>query len=189
MLSSKPKEWQPPAQPEEERGLVEVFTGNGKGKTSAALGVMLRAVGHGLRVFFVFFMKGEYPYGEREAMACLPNLTFARFGQLEFCDPREVKEAEKAEARRALQAAREAMLSGQYDLVVLDEMNVATSWKLVDEEEVVKLIQDTPEKVNLILTGRYAPERFLELADLVTEMKEIKHPFKKGIKARRGIDY
>ncbi len=170
-------------------GLVEIFTGNGKGKTSAALGVALRALARGWRVHIVYFMKGDYPYTEQVALSQLPNVSFARFGQKEFVDPANVKPEECEQARKAMEEARRAVLSGEYDLVVLDEVNVAVAWKLVDLREVTELIQQKPEKVELILTGRYADEKLIELADLVTEMKEIKHPYQKGILARGGIDY
>lgn len=170
-------------------GLVEIFTGNGKGKTSAALGVVLRALGHGLRVHIIYFMKGEYPYGERNTLALLPGVTFQSFGFSEFCDPANVTELEKEQARQGLEAARKAIVSGEYDLVVLDEVNIAAAWKLVDIDDVIRLIEEKPEKVDLILTGRHADQRLIEMADLVTDMVEIKHPFSKGIKARRGIDY
>lgn len=170
-------------------GQVLVFTGKGKGKTSAAVGVAIRAAGHGLRVFLVLFMKGEFPYGEQKALALLPNVTLCRFGSLEFCNPNQVKEEEKAEARKALQTAREALLSGGYDVVVLDEVNVAAAWGLISVEEVVELIKQKPPGVDLILTGRYADDRVLELADLVTEMVEVKHPYHKGVLSRKGIDY
>jgi len=171
------------------KGLVEIFTGSGKGKTSAALGVVLRALGHGLRVHIVFFMKGGYPYGERNIMAQLPNVSFQSFGHEHFVDPQNVKAEEKEQAMQALKAAREAMASGEFDLVVLDEVNVASSWKLIEVEDVLKLIEEKPQNVELILTGRYADQRLIERADLVTKMVEIKHPFDKGIKARRGFDY
>ncbi len=170
------------------KGLVEVFTGDGKGKTSAALGTVVRALGHGLRVYIAFFMKGNFPYGEQKFLAQIPNVTLATFGHEHFVDPNNVKEEEKAEARRALEAARQAMLSGNYDIVILDEVNVATAWKLIDLEEVIKLIKDKPEKVELILTGRYAHPKLVELADLVTEMVKVKHPYDKGILSRKGID-
>jgi cob(I)alamin adenosyltransferase len=170
-------------------GLVEIFTGNGKGKTSAALGVVLRALGHGWRAHIVYFMKGGYPYGEQEALSQLPNVSFARFGQEDFVDPTNIKPEEREQARQALEEARRAVLSGEYDLVVLDEVNIAAAWNLVDVKDVIELIRQKPEKVELILTGRYADERLIELADLVTEMKEIKHPYGKGISARRGIEY
>ena len=172
-----------------DKGLVELYTGNGKGKTTAALGVVLRAVGHGLRVHLVYFMKGDTRYGEQEVLSRLPGVSFARFGQPSFVDPSNVKEEEKEEARKALAEARRAMLGGQYDLIVLDEVNVAAAWKLVSVEDVLDLIRDKPEQVELILTGRYAPAELIEAADLVTEMVQVKHPFQKGIKARPGIDY
>ena len=170
-------------------GLVEIFTGGGKGKTSAALGIVLRGLGHGLRVHIIYFMKGNFPYGEQRILAELPNVTFARFGFESFVDPTNVLPKEKEEAQKALESAREAMLSMEYDLVVLDEVNVAASWKLIDIEEVIKLVDDKPQKVGLILTGRYADPRIIEMADLVTEMMKVKHPYDKGILARKGIDF
>ncbi len=171
------------------RGLVQVFTGDGKGKTSAALGVVLRALGHGLRVCVVVFMKGDYPYSEWKALSKLPNVKIARFGFRTFTDPANVKPEEIEQAKQALSAARQAMLSGKYDLVVLDEVNVAAAWKLIRPNEVVKLIKDKPPNVELILTGRYADARVIEQADLVTEMVKIKHPYDKGVLARKGIEY
>ncbi|MDP7470176.1 MAG: cob(I)yrinic acid a,c-diamide adenosyltransferase, partial [Dehalococcoidia bacterium] len=151
-------------------GQVIVFTGNGKGKTSAALGVAIRALGHGLRVYFTFFMKGDFPYGEQQSLAHLSNMSLGRFGFVEFCDPNNVKPEEKEEAQRALQAAQQAMHSSSYDVVVLDEVNVAASWGLVTVNQVVETIRSKPEAVDLILTGRYADEKVLALADTVTEM-------------------
>jgi cob(I)alamin adenosyltransferase len=171
------------------KGLVEIFTGEGKGKTSAALGAIIRALGHGLRVYIVFFMKGDFPYGEQEILCRLPNCTMERFGFQEFVDPAHVKPEEKEEARKALEAARKAMHSGKYDLVILDEVNVAAAWKLIDVDDVIKLISSKPEKVELILTGRYADPKLIEQADLVTDMVKVKHPFDKGIKSRKGFEY
>ncbi len=171
------------------RGLVYIFTGDGKGKTSAALGVVLRALGHGMRVHITYFMKGDYPYGERAILSKLPNVTMASFGSLKFVDPANVKPEEIEQAKLALAAAREAMLSGNYDLVVLDEINIAVAWKLVKLDEVVKLISDKPKNVELILTGRQADTKLVQLADLVTEMLKIKHPYDEGVLARKGIDY
>lgn len=168
---------------------MEVFTGDGKGKTSAALGTVIRALGHGLRVYIAFFMKGNFPYGEQKILSQLPNVTLATFGHEHFVDPTNVKEEEKAEARRAIQAARQAMISGNYDIVVLDEVNVAAAWKLIDTDEVIKLIKEKPEKVELILTGRYAAPKLLEVADLVTNMVKVKHPYDKGIVSRKGIEF
>ncbi len=171
------------------KGLTQIFTGEGKGKTSAALGIVLRALGHGLRVCIVAFMKGDYPYGEWNVLSKFPNVKIARFGFRTFTNPVEVRPEEIEQAKQALAVAREAMLSGNYDLVVLDEVNIAVAWKLVELDEVVRLIRDKPPNVELILTGRQADARLVELADLVTECLKIKHPYDKGIKARAGIDY
>lgn len=171
------------------RGLVQVFTGNGKGKTSAALGAVLRAAGHGLRVSIVFFMKGKYPYGEFSTLPKLPNVGVASFGLRHLIDPSHINPEEIEQAKLALSTAREAMLSGNYDMVVLDEVNVAVYFKLIELDEVIKLIEDKPRNVELILTGRYADAKLIELADLVTEMVKLKHPYDKGVKARKGIEY
>jgi len=173
----------------EPEGLVEVYTGNGKGKTSAAMGMALRATGHGQRVRIICFMKGNYPSGEQTAMAQLPNVTFSKYGHQNFVDPKNVTLGEKEEARKALLAAQDAILSGDYDLVILDEVNVAIAWKLLELDDMVDLINKKPEKVELILTGRYADAKLVKLADLVTEMLDIKHPYDIGVTARRGIDY
>ena len=179
----------PPSTEPLSRGLVQVFTGDGKGKTSAALGIVLRALGHGLKVHIAYFMKGDYPYGEHRILSKLPNVTFASFGGSGFIDPANIKPEEKEQARKALAAAREAMLSGNYDLVVLDEVNLAAAWKLVELDEVVRLIKDKPQNVELILTGRHADAKLIKLADLVTEMLKIKHPYDRGVMARKGIEY
>ena len=171
------------------KGLVQIFTGEGKGKTSAALGSAVRASGHGLKVCVIVFMKGDYPYSEWDVLSSLPNIKIARFGFRTFTDPQNIKPEEKEQARQAMSAAREAVLSGAFDLVILDEVNVATAWKLSEVDEVVKLIHDKPDNVELILTGRYADPKLIELADLVTECVKIKHPYDKGTAARAGIDY
>jgi len=170
-------------------GLVEIFTGDGKGKTSAALGVALRALGHNRRVHIIFFMKGGYPYGERQILAQLPNISFSSFGQDYLVDPNNIKPEDKEQARKGLEKAREVIFSGNYDLVILDEINVAVGWKLVEVSEVLELIKNKPKNVELILTGRYADPKLIDAADLVTEMVKVKHPYNKGVKSRKGIDY
>ncbi|UCH43838.1 MAG: cob(I)yrinic acid a,c-diamide adenosyltransferase [Dehalococcoidales bacterium] len=171
------------------KGFVQVFTGDGKGKTSAALGIVMRALGHGLRVYIAFFMKGDYPYGECNILASLPNVQFFSFGSTEFVDPANIKPDDRERAGQALASSRQAVLSGDYDLVVLDEVNVAADWKLVDLDELVRLIKDKPANVDLILTGRHADARLIQMADLVTECLKIKHPYDEGVVARKGIDY
>jgi len=171
------------------KGLVQIFTGNGKGKTTAALGTVIRAAGHGLKVFVIFFIKGDYASGEYSTLSRLPDVKVASFGLRRFIDPKNVDPEEKAQAKAALAAAREAITGGTYDLVVLDEINVALDFKLIDPDDVMQLIKDKPPHVELILTGRNADSRLIEAADLVTEMVKIKHPFDKGIKARKGIEF
>jgi cob(I)alamin adenosyltransferase len=186
-VTDKPPEVTPhPNTPER---LIEVFTGDGRGKTSAALGIALRAAGHGLRVHVIFFMKGEFPYGEQKALAMLPDVSFERFGFTRFVNPDSVQQEEKEEAQKALEAAHRALTNQKYDLVILDEINVAIAWKLVDIEEAIKLIETKPWNVELILTGRYADPGIIEQADLVTEMVNKRHPYDKGIVSRKGFDY
>ncbi len=172
------------------QGLVQVFTGDGKGKTTAALGTVLRAAGQGLKVKVIFFIKGDYVHGEYSTLSMLPNVEVASFGLRQFIYKNTgVNPEEKAEAQAALSAAREAVTGGRYDLVVLDEIIVAVFFKLIEPEQVIQLIKDKPSHVELILTGRKAPADIIEIADLVTEMVKIKHPYDKGIKARKGIEY
>ncbi len=170
------------------RGLVEVFTGDGKGKTTAALGIVLRAIAHDLKVYIVYFMKGGYPYGEQKVFSQLLGVNYSVYGYECLTDPNNVKPGEIEEAGKALAMARQIISGGRYDVVVLDEINVAAAWKLVDLEDVLELVRNKPEDLELILTGRYAAPELVEMADLVTEMKKVKHPFDRGIKARKGID-
>ena len=171
------------------KGLVQVFTGNGKGKTTAALGTILRAAGHGLRIIIVFFLKGDYTRGEYDSLIKLPNVSVASFGLRRLVDPANVDPEEIRQANLALVAAREAILNGEHDLVVLDEVNIAVKYELIKLDDVIDLVNRKPENVELILTGRYADNRLIAIADLVTEMVNIKHPFEKGINAREGIEY
>jgi cob(I)alamin adenosyltransferase len=168
------------------RGLVYIFTGDGMGKTSAALGVVCRASGHGLRVYFAYFIKGSYPYDEYNILSQLPNVNVTRFGQIESIDPANIKPQEIEQARQALAASYKAMLSGNYDLVVLDEVNLAVAWNLVELDEVIKLITDKPNNVELILTGRQADTKLVQMADIVTEMLKIKYPYNEGA-IERGL--
>ncbi len=172
-----------------DQGLVQIFTGDGKGKTSAALGTALRALGYNLRVHIIFFMKGDYPYNERQTLAQLPNISFSSFGQDYLVDPNNIKLTEKEQARKGLDKAHQVIHNSSCDVVILDEINVAVGWKLLEISEVLQLIKDKPKNVELILTGRYADPRLIAVADLVTDMVKIKHPYDKGINARGGIDY
>jgi cob(I)alamin adenosyltransferase len=174
--------------PKLEEGLVQVYTGNGKGKTSAAFGLALRAIGRGLKVYMIQFIKGGFDYGELYAVEKLPNFDLKAFGRGEFIRTEPSKEDIRL-AEEALKLAEKVLHGGEYDIVILDEINVALNLKLINLDDVLKLIENKPKRVEIVLTGRNAPEKIIEVADLVTELKEIKHPFSKGHKARKGIEY
>ncbi len=170
-------------------GLVQVITGNGKGKTTSALGTVIRALGHGFKVYVTFFMKSGQETGEYIFLSRQPGVKVVTSGTPEFIDPKNIKPEQISEARNAFATASKAVMSGAYDLVVLDELNLAAHWKLLALGDIIKLIRDKPPRVELILTGRQAPVELIQIADLVTECREIKHPYKKGIGARKGIEY
>ena len=172
-----------------EQGLVQVYTGDGKGKTSAAFGLALRAVGRGLKVYVIQFIKGGFDYGELYVVERLPNFKLKAFGRGKFVTDVSPAEDDVRLAKEAFELAREVVSGGEYDVVVLDEINVALHLKLVGIEEVVDLIRRKPKHVELVLTGRSAPSEVVELADLVTEMREVKHPYTKGVPPRKGIEY
>ena len=170
-----------------ERGFVQVYTGNGKGKTTAALGLALRMAGNGGRVFFGQFMKGQL-YGEHRALSALPQIDLQTFGGPRCLRREEMTKKDREMARRGLEICRQAMFSGRYDLVVLDEINVALWFGLVSDETVENFLDERPGRTELLLTGRYAPRWLIERADLVTEMKLIKHYYDAGVMARDGIE-
>ena len=171
------------------KGLVMVFTGDGKGKTTAALGQALRAIGHGLKVYLLQFMKGR-KYGELLAVEkYLPDLTFHLSGLDSFVMRDDPAPVDIELARSGLNLARQVMESNEYDMVILDEVNVAIDFKLISLDEVVEIIKNKPYSLHLILTGRYAPPEIIELADTVSEIKEIKHHYTTGIKEMAGIDH
>ena len=173
------------------KGLIIVNTGPGKGKTTAAMGTALRAVGCGMRVLMLQFLKGSWHYGELDAVKAFGDnfimkqmgRGFVKVGGAET-DPEDIKLAEEC-----WQTGRDAIYSGKYDLVILDEINYVISYKMLEPETIVEALRDRPERVHVICTGRNAHPKLVELADLVTEMKEVKHPYTKGILAQRGIDY
>ena len=170
-------------------GLVEVYTGDGKGKTTAAIGLAIRAIGRGLKVFIIQFIKGGFDYGELRVLEKLPNVEVRAFGRGRFITASGPSEEDLEEARRAMELAREVVMSGEYDIVILDEINVALHFGLVKLEDVLELIREKPRHVELVLTGRKAPKELIEAADLVTEMKEVKHPYQRGMPPRPGIEF
>jgi cob(I)alamin adenosyltransferase len=178
--------------PEERKGLIIIHTGPGKGKTTAALGTAFRAVGQGLKVLMVQFIKGSWHYGELDAARmlgdeCLKILPmgrgFVKIGA-EKPDPEDIRMVEEA-----WRFASGEILGGQYDMVILDEINYAISYKMLAPDPVAETLRNKPEMVHVILTGRNAHPMLVEMADLVTEMRDVKHPYQKGILAQRGIEY
>ena len=169
------------------KGYTQVYTGNGKGKTTASIGLIIRALGNGLKVYMGQFMKGQ-KYGELDTLEKLGVLV-ERFGT-ENCiiSPEHITDLDIAKAKEGYQRVEEILLSKKYDLVILDEICVSTYFKLITKEEILHLMKIKPEETELILTGRYAPKEILELADLVTEMKEVKHYYNSGVMARDGIE-
>jgi cob(I)alamin adenosyltransferase len=173
------------------RGLILINTGPGKGKTTAALGTALRAVGNGMKVLVLQFLKGSWHYGELDAVEAFGGSFllkqmgrgFVKIGGAET-DPEDIRLVEEAWAE-----ARAAILSGAWDMVVLDEINYAIGYKMLDAAAVAETLREKPEMVHVILTGRNAHPLLVELADTVTEMREVKHAYEKGILAQRGIEY
>ena len=169
--------------------MVEIYTGNGKGKTTAALGLALRAVGNGLKVIMIQFMKGEISYGELEAARQLSSFTIEQYGRPEFVNPEKPEREDINLAQEGLERAQEVIENKEFDMVILDEINVAVNFGLIKPDAVIQLIKQTPETIELILTGRYMPEVFSEFADLVSEIREVKHPFQKGEPPRKGVEF
>jgi cob(I)alamin adenosyltransferase len=177
------------AQAKEFKGYIQVYTGNGKGKTTAALGLALRAAGHGLKTYIGQFLKGQ-DYGELSAVHKLsPLITIEQYGKKDFIHVTENPDKEDIDkAKQGLRKCTKMMKSQKYRIIVLDEINVAVHFNLFSEKEIHDFLDEKPEDIEVVLTGRYAPQSFIDRADLVTEMKEIKHYYKKGIQARFGIE-
>lgn len=173
-------------------GFVIVYTGNGKGKTTAALGMALRAAGYNHKICIIQFIKGSWPYGEMESIKRLEpevELVIVGKGFVGIIDDKSPREDHVKIAKEAIKTSREKIQSGNYNIVILDEVNYAIKLGLIDVNDVLELIKSKPKKLNLVLTGNHAKPEIIDVADLVTEMKEIKHPFKSGIKAKKGIDF
>jgi len=170
------------------KAYIHIYTGNGKGKTTAAFGLALRAVGAGMKVFIGQFVKGQ-TYHENLAVAkYLKNTTVKQYGLDCFIVNTPTDEDIKA-AGKGLDDMRKIINAGKHELVIMDEINIALYYKLIDVNQLIEIMKNKPEHVELILTGRYAPQQIIDLADLVTEMKEVKHYYQQGIEARKGIEY
>ncbi|SHO42986.1 Cob(I)yrinic acid a,c-diamide adenosyltransferase [Nitrosotalea sinensis] len=174
------------------KGLVIVYTGKGKGKTTAALGMALRAVGYNHKICMIQFIKGSWHYGEMTSSKRLEpefELTAIGKGFVGILDDKSPIEDHKKMAEEALKVAKEKITSKIYNLVILDEINYALNLGLINLQDILDVIAARPDDVNIVLTGNHARDEIIEKADLVTEMREIKHPFKSGIKAKKGIDF
>ncbi|PIP21144.1 MAG: cob(I)yrinic acid a,c-diamide adenosyltransferase [Candidatus Omnitrophica bacterium CG23_combo_of_CG06-09_8_20_14_all_40_11] len=167
--------------------MIQVYTGNGKGKTTAALGQAIRAAGAGFKVFIIQFVKGRY-YNELKVLKSIKNIKIEQYGKSCFIKKKPDKK-DIALAKRGLERAREVISKRIYNLVILDEINIALNLKLLKLKDVVELIENAPKKIELILTGRYAHPKVLKIADLISEIKERRHYYRKGITARKGIEF
>ena len=169
--------------------MIQIYTGNGKGKTTAALGVAMRAVGHGLKVIMIQFMKGKIDYGELTAAQSLRGFTIEQYGRPDFVNPEHPDKEDIRLAQEGLRRAQEVIACKKYDIVILDEIIVAVSFGLIKVQEVIELITGAPKDMELILTGRYMPPELEQHADLISDIREVKHHFQKGASARKGIEY
>jgi len=169
------------------KGCIQIFTGDGKGKTTAALGVAIRAAGYGMKTYMGQFMKGRH-YGELTALKDHPCITIEQYGDADCVHRKKITKKDMDQAQQGLKRAREMMLSNQFDIIILDEINVAIWFGLVKKENVMEVLRERPEHVEVILTGRRAPQSLVDIADLVSDIQEIKHYYNLGVKARTGIE-
>ena len=168
--------------------MIQIYTGNGKGKTTASLGLIVRALGRDKKVCLIQFMKKNYEYGEIQFLSKQQNIDIYQFGTDKLIDPQNPSDIDYKEAELAYNKAKEVILSQKYDLIVIDEINIAVSWNLLPLEKQLELM-DIKTDSEIVMTGRYADKRVVMKADLVTEMLEIKHYYQKGVNARIGIEY
>jgi cob(I)alamin adenosyltransferase len=172
-----------------EKGLLIVHTGKGKGKSTAAFGLVMRALGHGMRVGIVQFVKGKWETGERSVLDRYSDLVTIRAMGEGFTWDTQDRERDIAAAEKAWEASKEMISSGDYDLVVLDELNIVLRYETLPLDEVVTFLGNRPEMLHVVVTGRNAKDELIEAADLVTEMTQVKHPFRSGVKAQKGIEF
>lgn len=170
------------------KGYIQIYTGNGKGKTTAALGLALRAAGAGMKIYFTQFIKGK-PYSELSILKNrIPEITIKQYGLGCFIVDKPTEDDINA-AIKGLNEIASIILSEKYDMIVLDEITIALYYKLFSADRLIKVLQSKSDKTEIVITGRYAPDELIKIADLVTEMKEIKHYYKDGVEARKGIEF
>jgi cob(I)alamin adenosyltransferase len=171
--------------------MIYCYTGNGKGKTTAGLGAALRALGYGWNVCIIQFMKGTWHTGELDSIKKIPGIDLIQVGKgfYKILDDTLTEEEHRTGVSDAINKIKERISSSKYQLIVLDEVNVAAHLKLLEEDVLLEILKAAPKNLHFILTGRNAPDSFIEISDLVTEMKDIKHPFEKGIPAEKGLDF
>ncbi|MEO0074900.1 MAG: cob(I)yrinic acid a,c-diamide adenosyltransferase [candidate division WOR-3 bacterium] len=169
--------------------MIHIYTGNGKGKTTAAIGQAIRALGHNYKVLMIQFMKGDPDYGEIKTISKIKNFKVIQSGLPTFVEKGNPTTEDMKLSQNGFALAKKAINKKKYQMIILDEINVAIDYGLIKLSDVVKLIKSCPKQIELILTGRYAPKELIEIADLVSEIKEIKHPYQKGFVSRKGIDY
>jgi cob(I)alamin adenosyltransferase len=174
---------------ESQLGFIHVISGNGKGKTTSALGLALRAAGHGFRSLIIQFMKKGWDYGELKVIQNIPEITILQYGTPEFVDRENPKRIDLDEAKAALDRARIAITDEKWDFLILDEINVALDFKLISEDQLINVIKQKPKNLEVVLTGRDASNVIIELADYYTEICERKHPYQRKILARKGVEY
>ena len=172
-----------------EKGLLIVHTGKGKGKSTAAFGLVMRALGHGMHVGIVQFVKGKWETGERSVLERFPDLVTIRAMGEGFTWETQDRERDIAAAKKAWEASKEMISGGNYDLVLLDELNIVLRYESLPLDDVVAFLSNRPEMLHVVVTGRNAKDELIEAADLVTEMTQIKHPFRAGVKAQKGIEF
>ncbi|MEO0083737.1 MAG: cob(I)yrinic acid a,c-diamide adenosyltransferase [candidate division WOR-3 bacterium] len=169
--------------------MIQIYTGNGKGKTTAAIGQAIRALGHNYKVLMIQFMKGDPNYGEIKTIKKLKNFKLIQSGLPTFVQKGNPTKEDIKLAEKGLELAKKAVNDKKYQMIILDEINVAIDYGLIKLSDVLALVKNCPQEIELVLTGRYAPQALIDIADLVSEVKEIKHPYQKGLVSRKGIDY
>jgi cob(I)alamin adenosyltransferase len=171
------------------RGLIAVFTGNGKGKTTSSLGLAFRALGHGHKVCIIQFIKGSWKYGELEAAKCFSGLLDFHVMGRGFTWKSDDLEKDKEIAREAWEFAKTVIAENNYAMVILDELTYLPHYKIIDEQEILSVLENKPEELHVVVTGRYASDKLIAIADLVTEMRDVKHPYESGVKAQKGFEF